>query len=79
MRIYNKWYLELWWWIVENKEELLCSLLGLVVVVMCIVGLRYFNSQNQRYLRCYHACEREFGLNNIRCLDMCVPIYREDK
>jgi hypothetical protein len=43
MRIYNKWYKELWFWMLENKKELLIVLLGFVAVIMSLLGYIYFN------------------------------------
>jgi hypothetical protein len=46
MRMYNKWYKELWWWLQENKDSLgswICVALGLLLVYMCIYSLIYFN------------------------------------
>jgi hypothetical protein len=34
MRIYNKWYKELWWWIVEHKEEVFYFVAGIVTAVV---------------------------------------------
>ena len=31
MRTYNKWYKELWWWIIENKEWLAYIFVGAVI------------------------------------------------
>jgi len=44
MRIYNKWYKELWFWIVENKEGLMLITLGGLVVYFCIKSWIIFYS-----------------------------------
>lgn len=43
MRIYNKWYEELWFWIQENINELICILFSLVLIAMSIRAFIYFN------------------------------------
>lgn len=34
MRIYNKWYKELWWWIVENASWFLTIGIGILLGVL---------------------------------------------
>jgi hypothetical protein len=31
MRVYNKWYKELWWFLVENKQMVVIIMLGIML------------------------------------------------
>jgi hypothetical protein len=42
MRFYNKWYKELWFWIVENKMEVIDTLIGIILTSAVIISYIYF-------------------------------------
>lgn len=43
MRIYNKWYKELWFWIQENKEETIMIILGFLIGLLFVWSYATFN------------------------------------
>jgi hypothetical protein len=70
MRIRDKWYKELWWTIRENLYEIVVIGSMIILVLAIAKSLAYYNSAEQKYLRCM---EKEDSLR------ICVPIYRQDK
>ena len=45
-RIYNKWYLELWFWLQEH-EGLVYAVLGVITGFLFVIAFIYFNKGNQ--------------------------------
>lgn len=43
MRIYNKWYEEIWFLIQENKDLCVHGLIGFLLVLACVLSYIYFN------------------------------------
>jgi len=45
-RTYNKWYLELYWWLIENRQECILFITGVLIVTACVLSYIIFNEAN---------------------------------
>jgi hypothetical protein len=44
MRFYDHWYKEIWWWIQENKRNVIDFVVGILIITAFVLSCMYFNA-----------------------------------